>query len=74
MVTQPVRLVTTASAIASARRADDEYYDASLGYTVASTLEGIRPVAEIAAAARTMSKTAQAPGDDDDDPDREACY
>jgi hypothetical protein len=73
-MTRPVRLVTTATVIATVQRAAGEYYDPALGYAVAPTSEGVKPVAEIALPARTASKTKQHPGDDDPDPDLAACY
>lgn len=73
-MTRPVRLVTTATAIATVQRADGEYYDPALGYAVVPTSEEVKPVAEIALRIRTSSKTNQHPGDDDPDPDLAACY
>lgn len=73
-MSQPVRLVAMSRYIATAPRAESEFYDPTLGYSVVATSEGLRPIAELALPSGTSSKTKQHPGDDDPDPDRGTCY
>jgi hypothetical protein len=73
-MSRPVRLVTTSSPIATVPPTKGAYYDPALDYLVAPTAEGPKPLAELALPMGTASKTMQAPGDDDPDPDRRSCY
>ena len=51
-----------------------QHYDETRQMSVVSLCGTLVPLAAVEQAARTNSKTEQAPGDDDDDPDAIECY